>query len=180
MTEVAVEPRAGVAVAWSPGRLIVNRAWQLGMMGALVAAVEPIRGLVGLEPRSGRYALIAALAEAFVMVFVGAVFVGLAVLAAWDRPPELSIGPDGLVLAAWDRDAVYVPWSAVVSVGLRGRWPRWLDVEVSDVTAVVLVDRGGGRPRHRWRRPRRLTMEAGLLRGGPDAVLAEVCRNSPM
>jgi len=93
------------------------------------------------------------LADGVLFVSIYAVFFAIAsVVFARKTPPSLKFGEEGIELAAARRDAVRVPYPAVVSAQVRYRWPLsvlHVFVSVVDESQVTPLNRGGREPLRR-------------------------------
>ena len=93
----------------------------------------------------------------------------------------VTVSGRGLELAGTGRDPVFLPWDAVESVDTRFRGPFTdLVVTPTRMEAAQIARRGWNRPRTIVRGGRRsVVVDAGLMRPGPAALLAELGRRVP-
>jgi hypothetical protein len=124
---------------------------------------------------------IAANAESLLVVpFVTA---SLIILLAWRRLGHLHSSVHGLRFAATGRRAVFLPWSAIATVGLRHRGPFTELVVTAAAPDAATVPAGpwpGRRPRTRRRGGEtEYLVDVGLMSPGPQVLLAELHRRIP-
>jgi len=137
-----------VAYRWRAWRFAVAMAL-IGFAGAAVGwfllslLFSALAGDVRFPP----------LADGILFVGIYALFFAVAsVVFARKTPPSLRFGEDGIELALARRDAVQVPYAAVVGAQVRYRWPLsvlYVFVSVVDESQVTPINRGGREPLRR-------------------------------
>jgi len=164
-----------VTFGWAPHRLLAANL-AVGLIGAVIGNVVlfVVFGLLlGRMPQPN--AALWLLTDGLVYA---ACFAGFSLLFMRGRPPWVRVGPVGVELAASRTDPVFIPWSAVSFARFRWRGPLMvLEITPSDLAAVAMGQRGGRRPRSRRRAGRvSFVVDVGVLRAGPTAIRAELCR----
>ncbi len=111
-------------------------------------------------------------------VVYASVFAGIFTFAVRRHPAWVTVSPGGLELAATGRDPVFLPWSSVQTVDRRFPGPfAELVVTPTAIDAVRITRRGWSRPRTVVRGGHlSYVVDTGLMRPGPDALLAEIHR----
>lgn len=115
------------------------------------------------------------------VLVVPAVTACVVILVAWNRLGWLHSSVHGIEFAATGRRSVWLPWSAVASVGLRhaGPFTELVVVPVDDHVAQDLPG-PGRRPRVRRRGGEiAYLVDVGLMSPGPETLLAELHRRIP-
>ena len=167
-TVTFVQPRAMV---------FVTMLWVIAIVFAVCRGLYQLI-LLALGVRPGPHDIVT-IGES--VLVVPAVTACVVILVAWNRLGWLHSSVHGIEFAATGRRSVWLPWSAVASVGLRhaGPFTELVVVPVDDHVARKLPGEGR-RPRVRRRGAEiAYLVDVGLMSPGPETLLAELHRRIP-